>query len=155
MADDARLHETAITTELLDIDPDLDARWRGALFAFSPVNPDAARQFCTSAREVFARILDTNAPDQIVLAAEPNVKLTDDGRVQRREKIRYCLSRSGQESNELAAFVEEDVNEVMELFKLFNPATHGEAGAYDYVQLGRIETRVEGAIQFLHRIVSY
>ncbi len=51
--DDGRLRDTIITTELASISPDLDARWKGALFALSPVNPDAARQFCTSVREIF------------------------------------------------------------------------------------------------------
>ena len=47
------LEETAITNELESIDADLDSRWRGALFALSPRNPDAARDFCTSVREIF------------------------------------------------------------------------------------------------------
>lgn len=152
--DDARLRDTVITHELQVISPDLDARWKGALFALSPANPDAARQFCTSAREIFVSILDLKAPDAAVLSANPNVGLTDDGRVQRREKIRYCLDQSGQQSPELAAFVDDDINDVMELFKLFNPATHGPAGHYDYVQLSAIKQRAEGAIQFLYRIVT-
>lgn len=93
--DDARLRDTIITTELAEISHDLDARWKGALFALSPINPDAARQFCTSVREIFVTILDMRAPDQLVLASNSDAALTDDGRVQRREKIRFCLSRSG------------------------------------------------------------
>jgi hypothetical protein len=50
-------------------------------------------------------------------------------------------------------FVDADINNVMDLFGDFNPATHGEAGRYDLVQLAAIKSRVEGAIQFLHRIV--
>lgn len=153
--DEARLRDTSITHELAAISPDLDARWQGALFALSPANPDAARQFCTSAREIFVAMLETKAPDLTVLASNANVGLTPDGRVQRREKIRYCLAQSGQQSNELADFIEDDINDVMELFKLFNPATHGPAGHYDYGQLSAIKQRAEGAIQFLHRIVSF
>lgn len=153
--DDARLRDTIITTELASISPDLDARWKGALFALSPINPDAARQFCTSAREIFISILDMKAPDPVVLAADSSVGLTDDGRVQRREKIRFCLARSGQQSDELADFVEDDIDNVMDLFKLFNPATHGHAGRYDFMQLSAMKRRVEDAIRFLHRIVSF
>lgn len=152
--DDARLRDTIITTELASISPDLDARWKGALFALSPVNPDAARQFCTSVREIFITILDMNASDPVVLAANSSVALTADGRVQRREKIRFCLSRNGQQSNELADFVENDIDNVLELFMAFNPATHGEAGRYDFTQLSMMKRRVEDAIRFLHRIVS-
>lgn len=153
--DDARLRDTIITTELASISADLDARWKGALFALSPLNPDAARQFCTSAREIFISILDMTAPDSVVLAANSGVALTDDGRVQRREKIRFCLARSGQQGAELADFVDTDINNVMELFKAFNPATHGEAGRYDFTQLSAMKRRVEDAIRFLHRIISY
>lgn len=153
--DESRLRDTIITNELSDISPDLDARWRGALFALSPINPDAARQFCTSAREIFVNLLDLKAPDEAILAANANIQLTQNGRVPRREKINFCLSRSGQQSPELATFVEDDINNVMDLFGTFNPATHGEAGKYDFSQLSAIKTRVEGAIQFLYRIVGY
>jgi hypothetical protein len=152
--DDPALQQTSITTELSDISLDLDSRWQGALFALNPRNPDAARQFCTSARAILAAILDLKAPDKTVLAANPRAKLTDQGKVQRREKIYYCLTESGQHSYELADFVDDDINNVMELFGVFNPATHGSAGKYDMLQLSAIKTRVEGAIQFLHRIVT-
>jgi hypothetical protein len=153
--DAARLNQTVITTELAEIHPDLDAGWRGALFALSPTNPDAARQFCTSAREIFVKILDLKAPNEAVLAANANIQLTQHGQIPRREKIHYCLAQSGQQDETLVDFVEDDINNVMDLFGVFNPATHGEAGKYDITQLQAIKTRVEGAIQFLHRIVSY
>ena len=154
VVDDAQVRQTAITTELREISPDLDARWRGALFALHPRNPDAARHFCTSAREILVRILDLKAPDTTVLATWPDVQLTEHKQVPRREKLRFCLAQAGHQDARLATFVEDDINNVMDLFGEFNPATHGEAGRYTLVQLGAIKTRVEGAIQFLHRIVS-
>lgn len=151
-ADD--LQETIITTELQAISPDLDDRWRGALFALNPRNPDAARHFCTSAREILVKILDLKAPDRDVMAAWAHIQLTQGNQVPRREKIRYCLALSGHQDEQLQVFVEDDINNVMALFGEFNPATHGEAGKYSLTQLGAIKTRVEGAIQFLHRIVT-
>ena len=56
------LQETAITDEVAVISQDLDARWRGALFALNSQNPDAARHFCASSREIFAQILEVTAP---------------------------------------------------------------------------------------------
>jgi len=153
--DDSRLRDTVITNELSDISTDLDNRWRGALFSLSPMNPDAARQFCTSTREVFVTLLDLKAPDKAVLAANANILLTDKGQVPRREKIRFCLARNGHLDPELVDFVEDDINNVMDLFGTLNPATHGEAGLYDLTQLRVIKTRVEDAIQFLNRIVSF
>jgi hypothetical protein len=153
--DDPALQQTAITTELYDINPDLDNRWRGALFARSPRNPDAARHFCTSCREIMAYILDLKAPDQDVLAYNPHATRTPNNQVTRREKIQFCLAQQGQQNAALVAFVERDIDDVLDLFKVFNPATHGAAGRYDLAQLGALKLRVEGAIQFLHRIVSW
>lgn len=153
IGDDARLRLTAITTELTDIDPDFDARWRGALFSLNPANPDAARHFCTSCREILVGILDLKAPDYEVLATLPNVERTETGQVRRREKIRYCLSLRGQQDEELIVFVDDDIDNVMDLFADLNPATHGKAGQYDLVQLDAIKARAEGAIQCLHRVV--
>lgn len=39
------------------ISQDVHDRWHGALFSLNPRNPDAARHFCTSARELLTEIL--------------------------------------------------------------------------------------------------
>lgn len=153
--DGPHLRETTITTELLDIDPDFDARWQGALFALHLGNPDAARQFCTSSREIFIDTLELKAPDATVLAAYPKAQLNDKGQVLRREKIKYCLGGGGEPTPELVDFASDDINNVMDLFHELSSATHGRAGRYDLNQLSAIKQRVEGAIQFLHRIVSF
>jgi hypothetical protein len=151
----AELQATSITHELSDINQDLDFRWRGARHALNPDNPDAARHFCTSAREILVTILDDNAPDADVLAWDEDLELTDHNQVRRRDKIRYMLAQSGQDVDELVDFVEHDIDNVMDLFKDFNPATHGPAGKYDLIELDAIKTRVEGAIKFLYTIVKF
>lgn len=150
--DEDSLRTTVITAELAAISPDLDSRWRGALFALSPRNPDAARHFCTSSREILTSILEQSAPDDKVLAALPDADLTHDKRVTRRSRIRYCLERRGNYDQELEVFVDEDISNVVELFRDFNRGTHGSAGAYTFRQLSAIKRRVEDAILFLCRI---
>ena len=152
--DISRLKDTTITNELKEISSDLDDRWSGALFALAPVNKDAARQFCTSSREILVGILNTRAPKDDVLELNPNIKLIN-GEVPRREQINYCLARNSQQSAELVDFVDEDINNVMDLFKPLSTGTHGEAGIYSFTELQAIKPRVEGAIKFLHRIVSF
>lgn len=149
-----RLQDTSISNELKEINSDLDSRWNGALFALTPMNPDAARQFCTSSREILVGILNARAPKAEVLEAKPDVVLTN-GQVPRREQIYYCLAQSGQQTSELVDFVEADINNVMDLFQPLNTGAHGEAGVYNLVELKAIKQRVEGAIKFLHRIVSF
>lgn len=75
------LRQTTIVSELTDISPDFHDRWRGAIYSLSPDNPDAARHFCTSSREVLVGILDLKAPDNVVRAANPKVALTEHGQV--------------------------------------------------------------------------
>jgi Predicted pPIWI-associating nuclease len=112
--------EAIITNELLAISDDRDKRWRGALFSLDSRNPDAARHFCTSAREILTRVIDLEAPYDVVLAGIPNCAKLDD---------------------------------VMKLFRVFNDATHGHAGALDLNALRALKRRVEGAIRFLSAIV--
>jgi hypothetical protein len=45
------------------------------------------------------------------------------------------------------------VDDVMKLFRVFNDATHGDAGVFDLNALRALKQRVEGAITFLSAIV--
>lgn len=144
---------TAINNELVEISEDLDKRWRGALFSLDSRNPDAARHFCTSAREILTRVIEFEAPDEEVLNAMPSCEKRDDGRPVRRAKIGYLLSKSGADHESLLDFVDTDVDDVLKLFRVFNDATHGEAGVFDLNALRALKRRVEGAIRFLSAIV--
>jgi hypothetical protein len=148
--DAAGLQETSISTELQQIEPDLDQRWRGALFALHPRNPDAARHFCTSARELLVGVLDHEAPDSHVLREMPNCEKRDDGRPTRRSKVQFLLVRRGRGDQALEDFVETDLDDVVSLFRVFNDGTHGRAGTFNLSQLVAIKQRVEGAIRFVH-----
>lgn len=137
-----------LVSKLTNIGSDLADRWRGALFALSPRNPDAARHFCTSARELFVRILDHGAPEAAVRASDI-CELTSDGRTTRRSKIQFMLARGGLTDEALQAFVEHDVENILELFRVFNDGTHGSAGKFGASQLSLMKTRVEDGLKFL------
>ena len=70
------LQETTIEDELAVISEELDSRWRGALFALNPSNPEASRHFCSSSREIIAAILETKAPDELVFRVLPGCSTT-------------------------------------------------------------------------------
>lgn len=154
-ADDetAELQTTTLTRELIDISPELQARWSGALFALNPGNPDAARHFCTSAREMLTAILDAEAPDAAVIATDPNYIKTPNGGVSRRAKIHHCLNRSGNALAEVVEFVDADIDGVVALFDDFNHGTHGAAGRFPMTELIVLKERVETAVKFIHRLV--
>ncbi|HEX6455478.1 MAG TPA: hypothetical protein VF009_03045 [Solirubrobacterales bacterium] len=141
-----------LTDHLSVFSEDLDSRWRGALFSLNPQNPDAARHFCTSAREIITRIIDISAPDDLVKTEVNECRLTDAGRPVRRDKIRYLLERRANNHESLGQFVDSDIDDVVGLFRIFNDGTHGDAGTFDLAALHALRGRVEGAIQFLSTI---
>lgn len=148
------IEETSLTDELSLLSADLHSRWEGARFAINPRNPDAARHFCTSAREVIVELINMKAPDAAVLEAKPDCQRGPDGKaVARREKIGYLLDLNGASYETLGDFVDTNVNDVMNLFSQFNKGTHGAAGRFDITALRTIKHRVEGAIRFLATLV--
>lgn len=148
------LRSPSMTVELAQFSNDLVMRWTGALFALSPKNPDAARHFCTSVREVLTSLLDIAAPDSGVLVASPDCSRTEQGTPTRRAKIRHLLSRKRISDVSLDAFVEADIDNVLSLFRMFNDGTHGHAGRFSIAQLTALRTRVESAIAFVHSIAT-
>lgn len=146
------LNDTRISDQLEYFSLDLDKRWKGALYSLSPSNPDAARHFCTSSREIFSDLLELKASDKDVFAKYPESDRTDRGNTTRRWKIKYLLSKKGIVSEDAEDFVEKDINNILELFHTLSDGTHGEAGKYNEVKLSAVKKRVEDGIIFLSNI---
>ena len=151
---DSELTSTKIAESLSSVSTDLNSRWSGAIFALNPRNPDAARHFCISAREIIAEILNTKAPDAYVLARFPDCQVTDQGTPTRRAKIHYCLDRNGKADGALEDFIDANVKDLSVLFKDLNTGAHGPSGRFSLPQLVAIKIRVEDAIGFMCEIVS-
>lgn len=135
---------------LREFSEDLALRWQGAVYALGPQNPDAARHFCTSVREIFSTIIDISAPDTVVLQSVPDCQKAPNGKTPaRRAKIEFLIAqKSGAKSN-LADFVEADIKNIIDLFGVFNSATHGAAGKYSMDMLQAIRVRVQEGVLFL------
>ena len=121
----------------------------------SPRNPDAARHFCTSAREILVKILDIAAPNDAVKSTFPDCETTDQDVPIRREKIRYLLKRTGIINNSAVNFVDENVENVLELIRVLSGGTHGPSGKFSINQLMAIKTRAEDAITYLFSIQEH
>ena len=143
-----------ITDSLSSFSEDLTMRWSGALFALNPANPDAARHFCTSTREIIAEILNLEAPDEAVFAKFPDCQITERGTPTRRAKVHYCLDRSGSANVLLEGFIEANIRDLTILFDDLNSGAHGSAGKFTLEQLAAIKSRVEDAIDFICEIAS-
>lgn len=148
------LQETRITDEIALVSQELNSRWRGALFALHPRNPEAARHFCTSVREIFTEILGLTAPDSAVFSVMPNCSRTQRGNATRRSKIEYLLNLKGIRNDSATSFVDEDIDNVIKLFEVLNGATHGESGRLALSTLRQVKQRVEDGLVFLCRIAT-
>lgn len=148
-----QLTTNKIINELSSISPDLDSRWRGALFSLKPQNPDAGRHFCTSAREIFVEIFKIKAPDGEVLIKFPDCGINHENKPTRRAKIHFLLSKKGLFNEGLEDFIEKDIANILELFSIFNEGTHGSAGQFELQKLIAIKKRVEDGIIFLSNLV--
>jgi len=100
-------------------------------------------------------ILDTEAPDAAVIAADANFIKTPNGGVSRRAKIHYCLERRGNAVREVVEFVDADIDGVVALFDDFNHGTHGAAGRFPMSELILLKERVENAVKFIYRLVRW
>ena len=139
---------------LSDISPDLHKRWEGAVYALKPENPEASRHFCTSAREIFSEILEIRAPGDIVKQELHQCEFTDRGDPTRRSKIIFLLQKNQISSDTLGNFVEADIENIIELFEVFNRGTHGSVGKFNHAELSIIQKRVEDGIAFLAQIAA-
>ena len=148
---DENIEDIEIGNKLLNVSEDLNNRWRGAVFAMSPQNPDAARHFCTSAREIFTEFIELMAPDSNVFAFNPDCERTDRGNATRREKIKYMMRNVNIHSS-IIDFAEADITNILELFHVLSDGTHGAAGRYEFQKLVQVKKRVEQGINFLCEI---
>lgn len=124
------------------------------MFSLSASNPDAARHFCTSAREVLTAMIDGAAPDSRVAEVDPDSARTDKGVPTRRAKIGFLLRRKGVDESPIEDIIEEDMNNVLGLFREFNDGTHGHAGRFTINQLSALRIRSESTIGFIHTLCA-
>lgn len=142
------VEDIEIGNKLLNVSEDLNNRWRGAVFSLSPQNPDAARHFCTSAREIFTEFIELKAP---VFAYNPNCAKTERGNATRREKIKYMMRNLNMDDC-VVNYAESDITNILELFHVLSDGTHGEAGRISLKTLYQVKKRVEQGINFLCEI---
>lgn len=140
-----------IGIKLAKVSDDLNNRWKGAVYSLNPNNPDAARHFCTSTREIFTEFIELKAPDNAVFEYNPNCERTPNGNATRKEKIGFMMRHLDMDSS-VVKFADEDITNILELFKVLSGGTHGKAGKYEYNKLVQVKKRVEKGINFLCEI---
>lgn len=99
-------------------------------------------------------MIDHSAPDSRVAEADPACDRTDKGVPTRRAKVGFLLQRQGIDEDSIENLVEEDMDNVLTLFRDFNNGTHGHAGRFTITQLSALRIRVESAIGFIHAVCA-
>lgn len=142
------LKKSKIEESLDSLSSELGNRWKGALFSLNHNNPDASRHFCSSVREILIKVIDTKAPDKEVFQLYPNCPLHGNS-PNRRTKIEYILNNNTLNLTSLVDFIDQDINDILNLFYELNSGTHGDAGKFNANQLIQLKKRVEDSIQYM------
>jgi len=142
------LKKSEIEESLDSLSSELGNRWKGALFSLNHNNPDASRHFCSSVREILIKVIDTKAPDKEVFQLYPNCPLHGNS-PNRRTKIEYILNNNTLNLTSLVDFIDQDINDVLNLFYELNSGTHGDSGKFNANQLIQLKKRVEDSIQYM------
>lgn len=99
-------------------------------------------------------MLDLAAPDSSVTATDPSCDRTEKGAPTHRAKVRYLVARKGITDDDIERLIEDDIDNVLTLFRTFIDGTHGHAGRLPITQLSAIRIRVKLAIAFLHALCT-
>lgn len=146
---DVEITESNISLKLMNISPELDERWKGALFSLNPKNPEAARHFCTSTREILKVLIDDGIKDSDVISDNPKCEKTNFGTPTRKEKIKYAMNRKGIDNSLIVEFTNQNIENTVSLINELSNGTHGHASRYSLNQLKSFKKRFEDSINFI------
>lgn len=127
---------------------DLFHIWEGANIALNSIdNPDYARHFASSLRELFTQILHRLSPDDEIRKWTRDENHFHSGRPTRRARLLYiCRGING---DKFSDFVKKDIDSTLALVDLFNSATHEPVSPFTHNQLETMLTKMGGTINFL------
>lgn len=146
---DIEIEESNISAKLIKISSDLESRWKGALFSLNPNNPEAARHFCTSTREILKVLIDDGIKDKDVVAENPDCERTNNGTPTRKEKIKYAMNKKGINDELIIEFTNSNIENTVSLINELSNGTHGHANKYSLNQLKSFKKRFEDSINFV------
>ena len=139
--------EDSLRVQLLSLNAGLIRLWEGAVSALKSDNPDRARHFATSLRELLTHVMHELSPDVEIKKWNPDQKLYDKNRPTRRARLLFICRNINH--GPFSDFVEKDVEAVLAFVQLFQQGTHAIDIPYTEDQLLALKTKMEGVIRFL------
>jgi hypothetical protein len=140
--------ETALGLEplLARLGPPYVAAWSGASVALASDNPDRARHFLSSLRELFTSVMHRLAPDDEIARWTSAEDHYHQGKPKREARLQYICR--GVNDRRFHDFLKADIDSMTHLYNLLN-RVHAMPVHYSDDQLTVIRVRVEGALLFL------
>ncbi len=129
------------------LDPEFLKMLKGAERALDSNNPDRARHFGTSLRELFNHVLRQLAPAPKVEDWTNDENHYHNGRPTRRARILYISRKT--KSNSFKDYLHSDVKSVLEFTSLFHGITHKKISGYSKQQLRGMLTKMRGTLHLL------
>lgn len=139
-----------IETLLINIgSSDLVPMWQGAKAALNSIeNPDYARQFTVSLRELFNHIIHRLSPDdEINNWSGGNKELFHNGKPTRRARLLYICRSVNHDI--FSDFVDKDIKAILAMIDVFHRGTHQVNISLTHKQLIVLQNRIKYAINFL------
>ncbi|WP_129678211.1 hypothetical protein [Candidatus Chloroploca sp. Khr17] len=140
-------NEDSLRNQLTSLNAGLIQLWEGAVSALNSNNPDRARHFATSLRELLTHVMHQLSPDDEIKKWNPDPKLYDKHRPTRRARLLFICRNINH--GPFSDFVEKDVEAVLAFVQLFQQGTHAIHIPYTEDQLLALKTKMEGVIRFL------
>ncbi len=142
--------EDRLEALLVRLNAELIVLLRGARQSLDSANPDHARHFATSLRELFTHVLHTLAPDDKIRAWSTAPEHYGKGRPTRRARLLYICRTLNHEP--FSTFIEKDIDAGLEFLQLFQRGTHEVVPKYADIQLRIMLVRMESLLRFMLEI---
>jgi len=143
--------EAELPKLLTDLSPDLVPVLRGAMETLKTDNPDRARHFTTSMRELFTRVLHELSPDDEIREWTQSSELFKDNDPKKAptRKGRLLFICRNINHGPFCDFIDKDIAAFLGIMDLFQRGTHEIPSPYTPNQLQALKVRAESAIRYI------
>lgn len=143
-------NEITLSKYLPKFDEGLYIMWKGAVETLNSKNPDKARQFITSIRELFTHLFQKLASDKDIKEWTEDPTLFYQGRPKRMTRLLYILRNINDKL--FADFIKKDIETTISLIDLFQKGTHSISCGFSEYQLIAIKSKSESTLKYLLEI---
>jgi len=141
-----------LQVQLEGMDANFGTMLKGAVQALRSDNPDKARHFSISLRELFTHVLHKLSPDDDLRKWSNNRDDYHNDRPTRRARLKYICRNINETSFE--SFVEADTKTSIKFLRLFHGGTHSTRPGYSDPQLKAMLVRMKGLLSFLIEVAK-